>query len=98
MAGGAALPLGAALLPLTLAWDVLASLIWQVRVARALVQAQGACPQGHEVELIGAFACTCGLTAERHAWSPCPHCAQQSYAIRCACSLPVVNPIYRPRA
>lgn len=99
------LPLGATvmvylfvglLLPLLLVSDLVVALRRAEKRGRVLAMPAIACPQGHPVELVGAFRCpSCHLVAPWvHGFDRCGFCGEIAAAISCACGASVVNPLF----
>ncbi len=97
--GASGLVLSALLAPaVPLAWalDRLAELASSRWWSAHLGLCQARCPRGHVVELGPAsWECAaCKLSFDGHAFEPCPYCSSIAYAVLCACSLPVLNPLW----
>lgn len=82
------------LLPATLFVDAVRYLIEVVREHRVLRTEEGTCPRGHELALVGTWACEgCGFIYDGHAFARCRHCSARAHAAVCPCGTPVENPL-----
>lgn len=88
----------ALLLPTLLVVDLVIGLRRSSHRQRVLALPSIACPQGHPVELVGAFRCpSCHLVAPKaHGFGRCGFCGETAAAISCPCGASVVNPLFEP--
>ena len=83
-----------AVLPVTLAVDLIAALDRSARRRRVLAMGTTTCPAGHPVSLTGGWACVgCGFVFAGHAWDRCTQCGLRAAYIKCPCALSIANPL-----